>query len=204
MNNLRVDVILESEQRSASPVGIKVVGRIAGIGLGAVVLMLILSFVVRVTYARSERDGLKKNWDSLSPILEKVKEYQGEVRANKDLLDGIKGWNRSRMSWHGHLSDFQNTVPGEIQITSLQASEQVLMQGSTPALVVMMDLRGIAVGRDPESAVKAVERLGSVMKSASGFSNLVENTDIESCDEVPGEQNQRTFRMKAKYLPRSF
>ena len=132
MKSLRVDVILESEQRSTSPVNLKFIGQIVG---GLVLVLLIGGVSYYVLGARSVKqqlDALTEEWGKTSKVLDRVRQDQKDLRWLTDIYTEIDGWEKARVLWHQHLADFQALVPPNIQITSFSADDQIPMIGRTP------------------------------------------------------------------------
>ena len=205
MNSLRVDVILESEQRSSSPVSVKFVLQIAGGLIIALLVMGVLFYVVRVKSAERKLIDLTAEWERTGKVATKAKQDQKDLQWLTDIQNEIESWTRARLLWHKHLEDFQAIVPSTIQITSFQVDEQNPMAGAGrnahATRVFTLNLQGRAEGENPG---KTVDNFLSALRTGPGFSNLVTEVDVK-VDTIAGDRtNHRVFIMNVKYLARDF
>lgn len=205
MNSLRVDVILESEQRSSSPVSIKSGLKIVGGLVIALFIGSVLFYVVRVKSAEKRLVDITAEWEMTGKVATRVKQEQQDLQGLTDIQNEIEGWTRARLLWHKHLADFQAIVPPTIQITSFQVDEQNPMAGAGKnahaTRVFSLNLQGRAEGENPG---QTVDNFLSALRSGPGFSNLVTDVGIK-VDTVPGDKtNHRVFTMNVKYVARDF
>ena len=202
MNHLRVDLILESERRSTSPVSLRFLLRAAAMAALVIIALLGVFFLVKVKTTQMRKSNLTAEWARIEPRLKDVRELQRGVDRNQEILGEVQGWNRARIPWHQHLADLQKIVPETIQIASLRVSDQLLMIGKSAALAYNVRLEGRAEGRNPREDVDTLLRL---VKNGEGFSGMVEGASVEegSFRVAPDAKDHRLFAIAVKYKARS-
>ncbi|MEI6971442.1 MAG: hypothetical protein WCL44_07965 [bacterium] len=206
MNSLRVDIILESERRSASPVSLKAAAKIIG---GLVLTLLVagvLIYIINAQSAKRRRADIEQDWERTSKIEARIRGDQKDLDWLNDVHAEIEGWKQARMLWHQHLADFQALVPPNIQITSFQVDEQIPTTGTGARLTSMraftLNLQGRAEGDNPRGAV---DGFLTALRQGAGFSNLVEEAKVLKIDTNPLDKtNHRIFTILVKYKARSF
>lgn len=202
MNSLRVDVILETELRSASPVDVKFIAKTVGGLLLALLAGGVVYYVWGARTAERRLADIKGEWETTSRVEQRVRQDKNDLRLLTEIVAEIEGWKNSRILWHQHLADFQALVPPNIQITSFQLEEQVPMMGKNAARVFSLNLQGRAEGDNPR---RTVDGFLDALRHGSGFSNLVEKANVVMFDTVPGaKMNLRVFTISIKYKPRSY
>lgn len=202
MNSLRVDLILESERRSASPVSIKAVVKIVGGLVITLVVGGVLLYVLGAQSAKRQLSGIEQEWNQTSKTEARIRQDQKDLAWLSDVQAEIEGWKKARMLWHQHLADFQALVPPNIQITSFIVDEQMPMSGNTSYRSFTLNLLGRAEGENPRATVDSF--LTSLRRGA-GFSNLVEKAEVLKIDTVPLDKtNHRVFTIRVNYKARSF
>jgi len=202
VNNLRVDVILESEQRSTSPVDIKTVARIA---VGSLLALLVIGILYSVWGAKSaqrRKIDFETEWAARSKLAARIRQDTNDLYQYTDIHNEVAGWEKSRILWHQHLADFQALVPPNIQITSFLVDEQVPVAGKVATRNFTLNLQGRAEGENPRSIV---DGFLAALRHGAGFSNMVESASVVKIDTVPGDERpHRVFTISVKYRPRSY
>jgi len=198
VKNLRVDLILETEMRSPSPISLKLAVRAVGFSLLAAIILGTLAFVLQVRRIKNEKIRLQTEFVRLEPKQQKVKDFQKENGGNQKLLDEIIGWNKARICWSQHMADFRAIVPENIQITSFRIDET--NPGTTRAF--QLALMGRAEGENPTGLV---DSLLTALQKGAGFSNLVASVAVQSIATIPGDNKpHRLFTIDVRYVARSY
>lgn len=202
MNDLRVDVILESEQRSTSPVDIKTVAKIVAASLLALLVAGIGYSIWGAKSAQRRKNDIESEWTVRSRLAARIRQDTSDLHLYTDIRSEIEGWEKARILWHRHLADFQALVPKSIQITSFVVDEQIPVAGKGATRNFTLNLQGRAEGDNPRSIVDGF--LESLRRGA-GFSNMVDSASVVKIDTVPGDERpHRIFTIAVKYRPRSF
>jgi len=206
MDNLRVDVLLETERRSTSPVSLKFLARIVGGAAASIVAVVIVVLFIKAHQAKKELGALQTEWAKTEKQHLKVQKYQTAFRNDKAILDEIEGWRACRMSWREQLDAFQQIVPDTIQLTALRIGESLQLVGNTAALLFSMDIAGRARGSSPRQDVSNLERR---LLRSPGFVEVVESAEVRpgsfTKDPAPdAEPHHRVFAIGVKFKPREF
>ena len=203
--NLRVDFILETEQRSGSVISVKFLIRVVAIIVPLIVALLLAWQIYGLIRVKSEFRSTENQWQSVEPLEKKAKELAQERLANEDLVAQLNGWRTSRLDWHLHLLRFFHHVPGNIQLVNLRISQALqVVDDKAPARVFTLDLHGKAFGADAESSVKSLERL---LAADPAFSNDVKKVEVPlyGADVTAGAgKNDRVFELRCSYRERLF
>lgn len=205
--NLRVDLILESEQRSGSVVNLKSTMRIASI-VGPIILLFIAGSVF--TNARrlnTELNMLEGQMEIAGPKQEAAAELKEDLATNLGILNELEGWQKSHIDWNEQLLGLQREVPATIQLNVLRISQALqLIDNRIPARVFTLVLKGKAVGKDAEHDVDYLQRR---LLKAPAFSSVMEKVEIppggfRAVIEKDGSKSDRIFQLDCMYQARTF
>jgi Tfp pilus assembly protein PilN len=203
--NLRLDLILESERRSGSPVSLKSVGRIAAVVIPVVVVLLLSSAMVTLMRLKAELDELEAAWRDLGPRKEKAAALSTEFQKNRQTIQELNGWKSSHMDCHVRLANLMAAVPPTIQLTNLKLDQSLQsLDNSSVARVFSLALEGRAVG---EGSEKNVEAFKQTLAERPVFTNVIGEVKVGQfgADLSKGaEKFDRVFRIECKFRPRKF
>jgi hypothetical protein len=204
--SMRVDLILQSEQRSASVFTPKMLIRILSFVLPALLLLAVASLVMKVMGLSAEHERLDRDWLKAGPKQEQAIKLTGQLNANRRILDELEGWRKAQMVWHNQLAALPKITPAAVQLTDLNVDQVLEAAEKEKALgrSFTMQLQGRAVGK---SADMMVDELENSLKTMSEFAPLIESVEVVSfmADTARGaSEDDRLFEIRCKYLPRAF
>lgn len=203
--NLRVDLILESEQRSASLISRKSLIRIVSIVIPAVIVLLVTLQVMRLLAVKNEERAVEARWLTTEPLEKKAGELAGVRRANDALLAELEGWSKSRISWNEQLLALTSVVPTNMQLTELRIGQTFqVIQDKVPARVFGMNLKGMSYGTEAESSVKKMEQ---TLSQDALFSNLIRRVEVPmygAANTEGANKDDRIFEIRCGYRERAF
>lgn len=207
MNNLRVDLIYDAEKRSASPINLKLVGRMATIIGILAVLTFAVSVFAGIKSAQHKLNTLKESLESKQRPLAAHKKAERELKRNAAWTNEAASWRKARIEWHQHLMDLQDVVPPGIQLErlSVEGDSSVGEHNSVSFIQPTMKLKGTARGQDPVGDIKLFAKQ---LQDSPGFGALVEEARVlpESVveDKRSSDSSHRLFEIEVRYLPREF
>ncbi len=202
--NLQVNLILDSERRSASFVRFKTLGLTASVTVAVLLgISLLWKYVgylevarelERLEPQRAQFEQRQKETESLRKVLDVYRGYANE----------IMGWHYSRLPWSEILAGLQGQVPPTVQFRTLQMRTQLLI-GKDGFFVRdhTVTLNGRHQGLSAETFVEAVRRAWTTQAPMSMW---VEEAAVSSFgdDDTPGASLQdRLFQIEVKFHPRS-
>jgi hypothetical protein len=204
--NLRVDLILESEKRSASLINPKSVMRISAIVGPVIVVIIIALFVFNIWQLNSRLDSLKKTLEVELPKKERAVKIKADLNANMLLLNELDGWQKSRIDWADQLMGIQKEIPDKMQLETLTLSHSIQMTNDMPVRAFMMKINGKAVG---EAASALVMKLRDNLPNSSSSSNsLMTHPNVSKFQRpqptTDENKNDRVFQIDCSYKPRMF
>jgi hypothetical protein len=174
--NLRVDLILETEKRSASMLTPKMIVRLVSV-VGPLLLVALIGWAVAKELVRNgELKTLEARWQATEPLEKKALQLSAEARANAGILAELKGWRHSHVNWSAALLELMRRVPAHLQLVELNLSQsfQVSEKG-VPARVFAISLRGRTSGPEAENGVRS---LAALLAEDAAFTNLVREVKI--------------------------
>lgn len=205
--NIRVDLILESEQRSASVVNVKSMIRISSISVPAILLVIAASIVVNMMTLNSELKMLEGEMQAIGPKQEAAEILSKGFAVNREMLNELEGWHKSHIDWHEQLLAMQKEVPAEIQLSALRISHQFdLIDKKIPARAFTVVLEGNTTGERAEFSVQRLKRglEDSPALSSAVQKNGVEVSRYEAVTEKGAAKDDRIFQIKCEYQSRRF
>lgn len=201
--NLRVDLILETEQRSASVVNIKGVIRIVSIVVPVILIVCIAMVVSTMMRINSELKTREAEMAIAGPKKDAAIKYREELSKNKQTLQELEGWRQTRIEWADQLAKIQNIIPTEIQLTSLKILNAVETVEGVPARTSNMLIKGKALG---SQANANVEMLGDIEKNQA-FTNSMKEArvaDYKRNEDPAANEGEMLFLIEVTYQPKKF
>lgn len=201
--NLRVDLILESEQRSASLINLKALARIATVALPVLLVVLVLSSFWDMKKVLGELEMLQAQHDEIKPKQIEATELDEQFQVNRRTLEELQAWNHSRVLWHEQLLAFMREVPRTMQMQRFRVSEALhLLEDNVPARVYTLSIEGKAIGEDAETNVQLLKRR---LQQDPPLGDLTEEVKVSRFAQDPAKdagRNDRIFRIESSFVPR--
>ncbi len=203
--NLRVDLILPSEQRSGSILSPKSLTRIASIVLPTIIVVVIAIFGYQYLKLRGQVKNLEEAWESAKPKEARAGEVRQQLARNRKILEEIEGWNKSNIDWHWVLLGLQKQVPDNIAFTSLTLNHSLKTVQDEPTRLYSILFSARAEGRDAEYTIRSFE---GALEQAEPLKDFLESADVVRGsyreDTTTANEFDRVFRMSCKFKPRAF
>jgi hypothetical protein len=202
--NLRVDLILPSEQRSASLFNPRVVVRLTGILIPVGLLALLAYGVTHMMFVKGRLAAAEQQWRSAEPRKAQAIKLGDQFNANRAIRDELAGWRATHVDWHRQLASVQRRVPPNVQVTSLGIAQVLQTTNNVLARVFTMRLQGKAVGAGADADVEALReglRTDPVLTNVHG---RVEITMFAADTDRNAKPEDRVFQIDCRYAPRLF
>jgi len=200
--SLRIDLILESEQRSASLVNVKSVTRIAAIAGPLLLLLGIAWMVIRFMAVKNRERMREAEWRVAEPKYEEAMKLNAEMKTNREILKLVKGWRDSGLAWAGQLAALRDTTPAQIQLVYLKSTEDVRAADGKTKRFLSLQLQGKAIGTN---AQENVDGLRGSLAEAETFKPFLEKIDVvefKADTDKDADKHDRVFRIEGRYKPR--
>jgi hypothetical protein len=201
---MHINLILETEQRSASPVSFSTLLKISG-GTGITILILWLFsgyFAYRDLQASVEQ--CENQWKLTQPKHIAAKLLRADLLQKASKLKEIQSWRTTRIDWGRQLESLQVVTPPMIQLTEIHINQDVLvLSNNVPARVFEMRLTGRTGAARSEVNVGEFQQ---VLFKHPPFDAFVETVSIPAgaFRQDPLNKTDRVFEIVCKYNPRSF
>lgn len=198
---MHINLIYEEEQRSASPVSLKLVINLAVVAL--VVLILLGTFKFYSSY-RSLQNLVQAKTTELKMLDSKYKaaiQTRNDLAGQGDVLKEIQVFRNTRMAWGAQLQNIQSAVPTVIQLMELRMSQTVLsLSNNVSARVFEVRMTGRTAAERAE--VNVVQFLDSL--KAPPFAGIVESATLPlgAFRQDPVNKADRVFEIICKYVPK--
>jgi len=202
--NLRVDLILESEQRSGSIINLKSILRISSIIFPSILAIIILFAFVNSIKLKNELAMYQGEMDIAGPKQEQAEKLHEQLMKNLNILKELESWNSSHINWNEQLLSLQREVPPKIQLTDLDLRQVLqIVDKKAAARVFTLTLKGKAKGATSEGSIHA---LYDTLKNSPAFSPFMANVEVSgSQDTTKGaDKNDRIFKIDCSYKPSKF
>ena len=203
--NLQVDLIYQSERRSASALNLKATLRVLTVVVPAAVVLLIVLLVVNFLQRKYEVALLETRWEATSPRKREADVLRNQVSRNRNILAQLQGLEKSRLDWHRQLAGLLAEVPGGIQLRNLTAGQSLHLEKERfPARTFNMTVMGKATGI---SADADVEHLRRRLLESPIHTPEMETVEVASygVDATRGaDREDRAFRIDCTYSMRQF
>ena len=199
---MHINLIFEEEQRSASPVSLGLVLRLAAVVVLVLAAVGAFSFYAGYHSLKNQLRSAEEEWEKTEP------KYKAAVQMRKDLADRtatlneIRGWRDSRIAWGTQLGNLQPVVPAVIQLTELRVSQTILsLANNIPGRAFEMKISGRTVAARSEANV--VQFMDALKQPP--FAGVIKSAELPpgAFRQDPAIKTDRIFDIICKYVPRS-
>ena len=197
---MHINLIYKDEQRSASPVSLWLMARVAlGAGL-FLIIFWILMFTMGYRSLTRQVAALDSEWNYTDPKYKAALQLRNELAGRTATLKALQGWRDARIAWGGQLDSLAGIVPEVIQLSEIHATHTVVVSNNIPARVFEVKLSGHTSA--DRSEVNVLQFLDGF--KAKPFSQFVESAVLPSgaFRQDPLAKNDRIFEIVCKYFPR--
>ncbi len=160
--SLRVNLILEEEQRSGSKFNLKSVLRVTSVVLPALVILLIAQQGLRTFILSSQLNILESQWNALEPRQKQANRLLARLNANRTTISEINAWQQAKPAWNELLSAVMDAVPETIQLTSLRITladnTDNTMAPSPPERTYQIMMDGVTRDQHSMTVVQTLEK----------------------------------------------
>ena len=198
---MHINLIYVDEQRSASPVSLWLMARVAmGVVLFLVAFWIFL-FTVGYRSLKNQAESLDREWAHTEPKYKVAMQVRNELSDRMDTMKALQGWRDARIAWGAQLDSLGSIVPAVIQLTDIRVSQTVLVvSNNIPGRVFEVKYFGRTGAA--QSEVNVVQFLdGFKMKP---FSQFVQSAFLPpgAFRQDPVMKSDRIFEIVCKYFPR--
>ncbi len=187
----RVNLLRKNEQRHQGVVSRRFM--LVNIVITPILFIAILSGVKLIQYSgvqanlRASREIL----DTLEPRLAVAQDQQRGLKANRQAIDLIQGWQDSQVSMDGLLLDIQKAIPENVQLTRISIRSEVKVSVyhdvSELGLGYRLVLQGVSQGEQAENAVINLRKELLTREHLSASFNSVKLTSMRKREGQAGE-----------------
>lgn len=204
--NLRVDLIFENEQRSASLLNLKSITRVLAITIPSIILIIIALFVLDMMKINGELKDLEEAWANSQPKQQEAMTIAAERKNNLNTVAELEGWHDSRLTWNEQMLALMRIVHINIQLTTLTTTETVAEdeKSKIPTRFYKMMIEGETAAVDAE---QIVNKLQDQLQKSPPFDKLVNENGssvIRYERKKDGGANDRSFTIQCSYKPREY
>lgn len=201
--NMRVDLILAEEQRSASVLNVKSLLRI-GMIVGPAILGLLVAYAVFDTWKiGSSLNNLKEQTAAASPKKRTALALRSKLNEQRSIRDDLYRIHGARIAWHQQLSELQKHVPAEVQFTklSIQLAPPVAV-GNLQAHQYTLLIEGKAKGATSEANLG---RIKTKIQKVPVMADLMDDVRVKARrDRDSSDNRDRSFSITCTYKPQTF
>jgi len=197
---MHINLIYKDEQRSASPVSLWLMARVAmGSGLFLIIFWIFM-FTMGYRSLMHQVAALDSEWKYTDPKYKAALQLRNELAIRSATLKALQGWRDARIAWGGQLDSLTGIVPEVIQLSEIHATHTVVVSNNIPARVFEVKLSGHTSA--DRSEVNVLQFLDGF--KTKPFSQFVESAVLPSgaFRQDPVVKSDRIFEIDCKYFPR--
>ena len=201
---MHINLILESEQRSASPVSLSTFLKIISGSIIAILILWLFSVYFAYRNLKSSVEQCDSQWKITQPKFIAAQQIRADLIQKSAKLKEIEGWRTTRINWGYQLESLQAVTPSSIQLTEVHISQDIFVRSNNiPARIFEMRLAGRTSAE--RSEVNVGEFQQTLFKQPP-FDTFVDTVSIPAgaFRQDPLSKSDRIFEIVCKYNPRSF
>ena len=206
-----VDLLLDDERRSASPISLGMVMRLGSFTVLAVLGVFIMQLFIASQDVENKVLQAKLKWDKLKPQHEELLELRAVRNERRAMFRQIEACRRSRLELGPELHRLQLGIPpDEIQLLSLRINQFVGNQntGANATRTFEMRISGKVAGDNPKRSVDDLMQYLAVSANTGQVASVVVPPNgfrKETVRMATGEtRTDWFFELVCRYQPRSF
>ena len=205
--SLAVNLIFESEQRSASKLNFKTVLRIFAVALPLLFLAIALQQAARHYVLQTNLRIRESRWESSEPRQRNAARQQSRLNLNMQIEAELVAWQKSAPQWDGVLLTIMESTPANIQVTTLRmqaiAAPGQPTGGSPPLRRPSLLIEGRV--SEPE-AMSAIIKMKEAIEEHPLTEPAISSADIINFAAAPTQYGSQmrvfSIRIQFKDLPR--
>jgi hypothetical protein len=200
---MHINLIMENEQRSASPVSLAMLVKIIVATLITIMVLTLISAYFKYHNLKSSVAISAGKWKETEPKHLAAKQLKLDLDQKNTKLKEIQGWKTTRIHWGQQLESLQTMTPSMIQLSELQVTQDILVRSNIPSRVFEMRLAGKTSSAGSEIHVRDFQQ---ALFRQPPFDSLIETVSIPAgaFRQDPANKADRIFEISCKYNPRSF
>jgi hypothetical protein len=202
--NLRVDLILPSEQRSASSLNLRSLIRIGSILVPCALLAWLAYGLAVLALVKNQFNILEEQWLFVEPQKAEAIRLTQLLNANRKLNDELMGWKSAHINWHESLAVLPRRVPPTMQIQSVSVGQVLQAEAGILARVFALRIQGRATGA---RADQDVDELRDGLRREHALAEVVQSVEVgqfAADTSRSAKPEDRVFRLDCIYKPRPF
>ena len=142
--NLRVDLIHETEQRSALPISIAFMVRTLIFTVVAALALTVIIFGKQMRDVTEQLHWVNEDLNKIQPQHDQQVALSTNLNRQKIILTELEGWKSARIPFSGQLLAIQELAPPSIQLTELRIERVVLTVDKKAVRVFKLLIKGRA------------------------------------------------------------
>ena len=198
---MHINLLYREEQRSASPVSLGLMVRVAlGAGLFLVIFWAFM-FSLGFSSLKHQVSTLDTEWKYTDPKYKAALQVRNELGDRTATLKALQGWRDARIAWGRQLESLGGIVPEAVQLTEIHVSHTVMVvRNNNPGRVFEVKFSGRTSAERSEANV--LQFLNGF--KANPFSQFVESAVLPpgAFRQDPVVKTDRIFEIVCKYIPR--
>ena len=199
--NLRIDLILATEQRSASVLSGKMILRISCITVPLILLTIIGLAGTKIWRTNSELSALEQQWAIDKPKQEAAVLLRGLLAQNNDMSAATLAWKKTHLDICKVLSEIIKETQSNVQFDLLRLNESLQPNGTRTYSIV---IKGRSYGEEAESSVLALRKRLSANVYLDPLLVKVEVPVFKGDESPTAEKTDRIFQIDCQFEPRKF
>jgi hypothetical protein len=180
--------------------------RSAAIAIPLILVLFVIHLFVSLRMDRTQLVRTEERIADKKPQLAVSADIMKQQKLYRQMLAQLNGWRGMRLDWNRQLDLVRQTVPLEVQLTSLRLSRDLRMSNNVPTVFYFLALNGKTGGSQPESNLTRFRQ--NLLKSPL-LTNTLAAVDVPEgafVEDVSAEAHSmdRLFQINCTYQPMEF
>lgn len=200
--NLRVDLILETEQRSASIFNLKTMVRAVAILIPSIIVALFLVSFFGFWTLKSQVNDMKTEEEIKQPKVARADALRAEVDQNEAIKNELKGRRNSSLYWHRQFVELMKVIPAEMHFDSLRVTHSFGSEANVTSRKFDMTISGKSKGANSEDNVLLMKRSLTVSEFFKEYMDPPAVPVFKADVDPDAKKTDRIFRIECSYKAR--
>jgi Tfp pilus assembly protein PilN len=190
--NLQVNLIFDTETRSASLLNVKSLSRMGMIIVPAILLTLAGIATIKTMVVKNAIASKEQQWVDMEGNRNRLAQLNQDINKMKVMVDHLEGFKSSTVRWSPVLDTIRADITDNMQLQQIKVSPTEIIRGTKKLPGFRMEISGDAYGPRANPSVLQLRRN---FKEQDSLEKLVETADIESFVLSPGSTDHYIFKI---------
>ena len=190
--NLQVNLIFDTETRSANILNAKSLTRMGIIVVPALLLTLAGIASIQTMVVKSGITSKENQWAAMEPNRKRLEQLNTDITQMKLMVNHLEHFNTASLDWNAVMNSVRDNVKENVQLSEMKIYPIEITTGNKKSPGFRLELTGDAFG--PQANPNTLD-LRAKLTSSGELKDIIQSANIENFQLVQGTVDHYTFKI---------